>query len=124
MATAEQMEAAVHAYVAAFEAGDAEAVVALFAVDATVEDPVGTPVKSGLDEIRAFYTGAMATGAKLHLDGPVRTATNHAAFAFHVALQWDGKAMDIYVIDLFIFDDAGKITSMRAYFGPQNMIAR
>ena len=56
MATPEQMTAAVHGYVAAFDKGDPEAVVALFAPDATVEDPVGTEAKIGHAAIREFYT--------------------------------------------------------------------
>ena len=45
---------------------------AIFAEDATVEDPIGTPLKAGKAAILEFYTGAMATGAKLVLQGPVR----------------------------------------------------
>ena len=124
MATPEQMLAAVHAYVAAFEAGDPEMAVAIFAEDATVEDPVGTQLKCGHDEIRAFYQASMATGAKLVLDGPVRVADGHAAFAFHVPLHFDGKDMEIHVIDTFAFNPDGKVKEMRAFFGPGNMIAK
>lgn len=124
MPTPEQMEAAVHAYVAAFAAGDAEAAVSIFAPDASVEDPVGTPPKIGHAAIREFYTASMATGAKLILDGPVRVASDHAAFAFHVALHFNGQDMDIHVIDTFAFNADGKVTEMRAFFGPANMIAR
>lgn len=124
MPTTQQMEAAVHAYVAAFEKGNAEAAVALFAADARVEDPVGTPPKIGEAAIREFYTASMATGAKLILDGPVRVAADHAAFAFHVALNFNDQDMEIHVIDTFAFDADGKITEMRAFFGPGNMIAR
>lgn len=123
MPSAEQMEAAVHAYVAAFDAGDPEAAVAIFAEDAAVEDPIGTPPKIGHAEIREFYTMSMATGAKLVLDGPIRVATSHAAFAFQVKLHFDSKDMTIHVIDTFAFDEAGKVTEMKAYFGPVNMIA-
>ena len=42
MRTPETMEAAVHAYVRALNASDLDAIVALYAEDATVEDPVGT----------------------------------------------------------------------------------
>lgn len=122
MPTPEQMTAAVHAYVAAFDKGDAEAAVALFANDATVEDPVGTPPKVGIDAIREFYTASMQTGAKLHLQGPVRvTANNHAAFAFQVRLRMNETDMTVDVIDIFRFDDAGKVAEMRAFFGPTNM---
>lgn len=37
-------EAVVHAYVAALNAGDLEAIVALYADDASVEDPVGSEI--------------------------------------------------------------------------------
>jgi len=121
MSTPAQMEAAVHAYVAAFEAGDPEAAVAIFAADAVVEDPIGSEPKRGRDAIRAFYTASMATGAKLVLIGPVRVATAHAAFAMQVRLHWDGRDMAIDVIDTFAFDDDGKVREMKAYFGPGNM---
>ena len=121
MATVEQMTAAVHGYVEAFDKGDPEIAVALFAAEATVEDPVGTPAKRGLDEIRAFYTASMQTGAKLRLEGPIRCAADSAAFAFRVQLTLEGKMVTVDVIDIFRFNDAGKIIEMKAYFGPDNM---
>jgi steroid delta-isomerase len=121
MATPEQMSAAVLGYVDAFDKGDPEAVVALFAEDATVEDPVGTPLKVGHAAIREFYTASMATGAKLRLDGPIRLATEYAAFAFQVQLTMGGKDLTVDVIDTFKFNAGGKVTEMRAYFGPSNM---
>lgn len=121
MPAPEHMAAAVHAYVDGFERGDLDAIVGLFADDATVEDPVGTPPKRGLAEIRAFYAGSLATGAKLELLGDPRCAGDHVAFPFAVKLEWDGRRQIIEVIDTFRFDEAGKITEMRAFFGPANM---
>lgn len=121
MPAPEHMAAAVHAYVDGFERGDLDAIVGLFADDATVEDPVGTPPKRGLAEIRAFYAGSLATGAKLELLGDPRCAGDYAAFPFAVKLEWDGRRQIIEVIDTFRFDEAGKITEMRAFFGPANM---
>ena len=121
MASEEQMTAAVHGYVAAFDKGDADAAVALFAADASVEDPVGTPAKVGHDAIKAFYEASMATGAKLRLEGPIRCANDSAAFAFCVELTLDGKAVTVDVIDVFRFDNEGKVIEMKAYFGPSNM---
>jgi steroid delta-isomerase len=86
MPTPDQMIAAVHGYVGAFDKADPELAVALFAADAAVEDPVGTPPKVGTDAIREFYTMSMQTGAKLHLDGPIRVGADYAAFAFQVRL--------------------------------------
>ena len=121
MPAPEIMAAAVHAYVDGFERGDANALAALFADDATVEDPVGTPLKRGREEIRAFYAQSVATGAKLELLGEPRCAGDYVAFPFAVKLDWQGNRSVIEVIDTFRFDAAGKITEMRAFFGPANM---
>lgn len=118
-----KMEAAVHAYVAGFEAGNAADVAALYAEDATVEDPIGSPVHKGRDAIRAFYAQSMKTGAKLTLEGPVRIAGDYAVFPFSVHLEFGGTKVRIDVIDTFKFDADGKITEMRAFWGPTNMIA-
>jgi steroid Delta-isomerase len=123
MPTTEQKHAAVQGYVDAFEKGDAEAVVALYAEDATVEDPLGTPIKRGHAEIRDFYATSMATGARLELRGEPRCAADMVAFPFTVKLEWGGQKSVIEVIDTFRLNDDGKITEMRAYWGPENMKA-
>ena len=117
----EQMTAVVQAYIDGFAAGDPEAIVALFAPDATVEDPVGTPPKRGLDQIRTFYAASIATGARLELLGEPRCAADYVAFPFAVKLEWEGRSQVIEVIDTFRVNDAGQITEMRAFFGPANM---
>lgn len=121
MASAATMVAVVHSYVDGFERGDLDALVSLFAPDATVEDPVGTPPKRGIDEIRDFYAVSVATGAKLELLGEPRCAAAYVAFPFAVKLEWQGTRQVIEVIDTFRINDDGKITEMRAFFGPANM---
>ncbi len=117
------MKAAMQAYVDHFNRSDAAALADLFADDATVEDPVGSPVKRGKAEIAAFYKMAVATGARLELAAPVRASHgNAAAMAFNVRLNMpEGKA-HIQVIDVMTFDDAGKFASMRAYWGKSDMV--
>ncbi len=121
MASPDQMIAAVNAYVAAFEAGDPDAVAALYAADCTVEDPIGSPLHAGREAVRTFYAQSMAAGAKLKLEGPVRVAGDYAAFAFSVNLVMDGSAKRIDVIDTFKFDAEGHVVEMRAFWGPSNM---
>jgi steroid delta-isomerase len=116
-----KMEAAVQAYVAAFEAGSADQVAALYSADATVEDPIGSPVHVGREAIRAFYAESMKTGAKLSLEGPVRIAGDYAVFPFAVNLNYDGGPKRIDVIDTFRFNDANEVTEMRAFWGATNM---
>jgi steroid delta-isomerase len=115
------MEAAVHEYVAAFEAGSADRVAALYAADATVEDPIGSPMHRGREAIRAFYAESMKTGAKLKLEGPVRVAGDYAVFPFSVDLHWEGSDKRIDVIDTFRFNDTNEVVEMRAFWGPSNM---
>jgi steroid delta-isomerase len=122
MPSHEQMVAAVHAYVDAFSRHDTEAVVELYAPEATVEDPVGTPLHHGIEAIRAFYTRSIQTGATLTLAGPVRTAANMAAFAFSANVpSVQGPARIIDVIDTFRFDSNGKVVAMRAFWSPANV---
>ena len=54
MNTTEHMTDVVQRYVAALNAGDLEGIVALYADDATVEDPVGSEPQRGIAAIRAF----------------------------------------------------------------------
>ncbi|WP_375195114.1 nuclear transport factor 2 family protein [Sphingobium sp.] len=116
-----KMEAAVHAYVAAFEAGSADQVAALYAQDCTVEDPIGSPIHNGREAVRAFYAESMKTGAKLKLEGPVRIAGDYAVFPFSVNLNYDGSPKRIDVIDTFRFNEANEVVEMRAFWGPTNM---
>ncbi|HTC14163.1 MAG TPA: nuclear transport factor 2 family protein [Steroidobacteraceae bacterium] len=119
MPTEQVMKSALQAYLDAFNSGSAEAVTALYAADATVEDPVGSPPKRGRAEILAFYTHSIATGAKLALDAPIRGSHgNAAAMAFTARIG----PISVRVIDVMTFDESGKFTSMRAYFGPGDLI--
>src|SRR5262245_5859334 len=112
------MKNAMRAYIEAFNSGSAEAVAALYADDATVEDPVGTPARHGRTAILEFYRGTIATGAKLALDGPVRGSHgNAAAMAFTATIG----PVTVRVIDVMTFDENGRFTSMKAYFAPDDI---
>ena len=125
-----KMQAAVQAYFDRFNAADAEGITNLYADDATVQDPYGTPGKSGREEILGFYSMAVKSGSHLVQQGPTRIAGNRAAFAFTVhigGLSEESKAVDmdlpmgkmqIDVIDTFEFNEDGKVTAMTAYWDP------
>ncbi len=105
--------AVVHRYVEAFEKADLDIIRDIYAEDAVVEDPVGSEPHVGLAAILGFYEGALASGAKLELTGDVRCAGNTVAFPFKVIMP----GMEIAPIDVFEFDDQGKVRSMKAYWG-------
>lgn len=121
MITPERMIEAVEAYISSYNRADLEGICAIFADDAIVEDPVGSPPRIGKAALRELFASGIAAQARLTLDGPVRCTGDHAAFPFHVDLNWNGCAMRIDVIDIFDFDTDAKIKKLRAFFGDSNM---
>lgn len=118
MPSAAAMKTAMQAYIDAFNSGSPEAVVALYAGDATVEDPVGTPPRRGREALLEFYRHTIGTGAKLALDAPIRGSHgNAAAMAFSARIG----STTVRVIDVMTFDEHGRFTSMKAYFGPDDI---
>ena len=115
------MVAAVENYVKHVNNGEYEGVANLYAETATVEDPIGTPIKNGKSEIREFYKMSTQLGAQLALNGPVRATANAAAFAFSVTTESPNGAIQVDVIDTFKFDADGKVIEMCAYWGQSNV---
>jgi len=115
------LQAIVDAYVRALNAHDVDAIVALFAEDATVEDPVGTEPQRGREAIRAFFSRVAALRVQVRREGQVRACGRECAFAIGVSLVHEGTRSTFYPIDTFRLDEAGKIAQMRAYFGPSNV---
>jgi steroid delta-isomerase len=114
-----EMKATLKAYIDHFNAGDAEKLTSLFADDATVEDPVGSPPHKGKAAILAFYQDAMKNGAQLSLSAPVRGSHGNAA-----AMAFEAKIgnLTVRIIDVMTFNADGKVASMQAYFGPEDFI--
>ncbi|ARS25808.1 nuclear transport factor 2 family protein [Sphingomonas sp. KC8] len=107
------MKAALQAYVDGINRGDAQAVIALFADDAVIEDPVGTPPKRGREIIDWFHQ-AVAMGAHLVPIGPPRGSHgNAAALAFIVTTDWEGERTSIHSLDTCLFDGMGKIVELK-----------
>ena len=109
--------AVVNRYVEAFDKSDMNIIREIYADDAVVEDPIGSDRHVGIEQVCAFYEGSLSSGAKLVVTGPVRSAANTAAFPFQVQIG----EMSIDIIDIFEFNDEGKVISMKAYWGPDNM---
>ncbi len=108
--------AVVNKYVEAFDKADMNLIREIFADNARVEDPVGSDAHNGIDEICAFYEQGFSMNAKLSLNEEPRCAGNAVAFSFTVTVG----EMKIQPIDVFEFNDAGKVVSMKAYWGPEN----
>ena len=121
MNTTEHMTKVVQRYIAALNANDLDGIVGLYADDATVEDPVGSEPQQGIEAIRVFYINSLKLSLQVALTGEVRAVADEAAFAFTVGFEYLGRKTVISPIDHFRFNQAGKITSMRALFGKTNI---
>ena len=109
----------VQRYLDTVASGTADDVAALYAEDATLEDPVGGgEVHIGRQAIAGFYKG-MDGDTEITTELLMFRAGGHeAAFVFAITV---GGAMRIEPIEVMTFDGDGKITSMKAYWGPQNI---
>lgn len=125
MASQAEMKAMMFKYVERVNSGDVQGVVALYADDAVIEDPVGVPTQVGRAAITEFYAGACASGARVSIvAGPFATLANSAAMAAQVLVTIPGKGPSrIGLAEVMTFDDRCRITSMRAYWGPEDITA-
>ena len=114
-------KAACETYVRCLEESELETLLDLFADDATIEDPVGTDLREGKDTLREFYTVACEGLAKASLSGNPRLAGSEVAFPFNVTAGAPGEEIVINIVDVFRFNDEGKVVSMRAFWGPDNI---
>jgi steroid delta-isomerase len=122
-ADATVIRATVEAYCAAFTNGDRAAYVNLFAPDAWIEDPVGTPRREGHEAIGGFFdeSSGLADSIELRQTGPVCVAAGEAAFSLQARPSIGGTVFAVDIVDVMTFDDAGQITTMRAFWDPAEM---
>jgi steroid delta-isomerase len=105
--------AVVNRYIQAFADSNMDIIRDLFAEDAVVEDPVGSEPHVGIAAIEAFYEQSVPGPTTLELTGTPRCAGNAVAFPFNAVV---GDTLRIEIIDVFEFNAAGKVVSMRAYW--------
>ena len=117
MPSAEDITKTVNRYIELIGGGSADEIAALYTEDAVVEDPVGGQVYNGRDAVRGFYAAIENAERQCELV-TLRVAGNEAAFQFRLTV---GGAMLIEPIDVMVFDDEGKVASMKAYWGPENV---
>lgn len=117
-----RMRAALEAYVERINNGDRDGVLALFAPDAVIEDPVGSPPKTGA-AIKDWFDDTVAFGTQIRPVAPIRGShANAAALMFDVTFQPpEGPAMLIRSLDVCTFDPEGRILRLMAYWGPDDV---
>jgi steroid Delta-isomerase len=120
MSTPEDNANTVKRYLELAAAGRADDVTALYADDATIEDPVGGEIHIGREAIRGFYSALPTTGAESEIV-TLRTLGHEAAFFWALTINLGENKMRIEIISVMTFNGAGEIASMKAYWSPENV---
>ena len=112
------ISAAVDTYIELLTNGTPEQIADLYAEDFSVEDPIGSPHRPTREELIEFY------GLISNLDEHKATLKwkkvvgDTAVFEFHLFTKAGDSGFEIQPIDIMVFDENGKITSMRAVWDP------
>ena len=121
MPSVDEMRATVETYLRLVADGTAEQITALYADDARLEDPVGAPAHVGREAILAFYKVIEPIKRSTELIS-FKAAGNVAVFEFRIVTYFDGATIHLNPVDIMEFTDDGKVSSMRALWGPQDMV--
>jgi len=117
----EKITGAVARYLHAVGNGTAADIASCYAQDGTLEDPVGSEPRRGRAAIREFYSALEGTQRYTELL-TIRVAGDSAAFHFRVRTELGDRTFEIEPIDVMTFDEEAKISSLRTYFGPSNVV--
>jgi len=112
--------ATVQRYLELIEKGSADDIVALFADDATVEDPVGSEPRVGRQAIREFFATLESLERQTELVS-LRVCGQEAAFQFVITFSAGDSRMCLSPIDTMVFDSDGRIVAIRSYFSPSDV---
>jgi steroid delta-isomerase len=105
----------VNSYAELLGSGSADQITALYAPDASVEDPVGSGARNGHAEIRELYSRVEKQTRTVELLS-VHINGNEAAFLARLTIVVGDVHTTIDGIDVMTFDEQARITSMRAFW--------
>ena len=122
----EQMRDAVDRYFASWARLDPSAYVACFTEDAIVHDPYGSRPYQGTTALRTFFNEVVQALQEVTIEAEaVHVAANRAAVVFQgKAIGKNGKPVHVDGIDVFEFNDVGRITTLWAYWDSAALLAK
>ena len=120
MATADDYAKTVNRYLELVANGSADEVTALYAEDATIEDPIGSELRRGRSAIHEFYAAFESAQKQTELVS-LRVCGNEAAFLWSLTIKAGDSGTAIEPISVMRFDDDARITSMRAFWSPADV---
>jgi len=119
-ATAEQVRQVLQDYIRAWTIKDKALLLSLFAEDAVLEDPVGTPPFRGHEGIGKFWDFALSDSSRQitpRLE-EIRACGNQGIlrFTMQVRLPDERKGLNLSIIEHAQLNDAGKLIHLRAFW--------
>ncbi|MGC4934416.1 nuclear transport factor 2 family protein [Gordonia sp. DT30] len=119
---ADRITAVVDAYIDLLTNGTAEQIADLYASDATVEDPIGTDVRNTREQLVEFYSVITNMDERTATLKWKKVAGDTAVFEFTLVTGTSGMRFEITPVDIMVFDEAGKVSSMRAVWQASDLV--
>lgn len=109
--------AAIETFLASYKVKDVPTRIALFADGISFEDPVGSPPVIGKAAMNQYFVDTVASGWEIDLvPKKILVSGNEAASITEVtAGVGDHPPVTSTIVQLFVFDDAGKIKTLRVF---------
>jgi steroid delta-isomerase len=122
----ELMRDAVNRYFAAWAGLDPAAYTACFTADAAVHDPYGSTPRRGAQALREFFCGVAQALEEVRIEADaVHVAGDRAAVVFRgKAVGKNRKSVEVAGVDVFEFDEDGRITALWAYWDSAAVLAK
>ena len=117
MPSADDYAKTVNRYLELVANGSADDVTALYAEDATIEDPIGSELRRGRGAIHEFCAAFESAKRQTEMVS-LRVGGNEAAFLWNLTIKAGDGGTVIEPISVMTFDADAKITSMRAFWSP------
>jgi steroid delta-isomerase len=107
----------IETFLASYRVKDVATRIALFAEDIWFDDPVGTPPILGKAAMNQYFVDTVAGGWDIDLvPKKIIVNSNEAASITEVTASVGGSSpMTTTIVQTFIFDDAGKIKTLRVF---------
>jgi len=117
-----QMRQAVERYLQAWTTKDKALFLSLFSRDATLEDPVSSPILQGHEALAEFWD--RVTGLGLDMEGELHRIVccgQECLADFTMRSTQGGRGMAVHIVDHFRFNAEGQFISMRAFWDDASM---
>jgi len=114
------IRATIGRYQATFNSGDRDGWLALFTDDGELEDPVGSPPRTGRDDLADFWDriheGEHDEGRTVRMVQRPLVCGLEAAWAFELRIPREEGTVVVEIIDQACFTDDGLIRRLRAFW--------